>query len=92
MKLEEVFKLIYEKEKGQRAINPKSSANELKEYFESILPDYDRDRVYVSDIKKILTWYNLLIDQEILDFTETEEKEAEQSAEKEGDSGIEKSE
>ena len=92
MKLEEVFKLIYEKENGQKAINPKSSANELKEYFESILPDYDRDRVYVSDIKKILTWYNLLIEQEMLDFTENEEKKADQSSENEDDSGTEKSE
>ena len=81
-KLEEVFKLIFEKEDGKQAISPKSSANDLKAYFEEILPDYDRDRVYVSDIKKILSWYNLLIEKEMLDVSdnddETEEKNEEE--------------
>jgi len=81
-KLEEVFKLIFEKEDGKQAISPKSSANALKAYFEEILPDYDRDRVYVSDIKKILSWYNLLIEKEMLDVSdnddETEEKNEEE--------------
>ena len=78
-KLEEVFKLIYEKEDGKKAISPKASANELKAYFEEILPDYDRDRVYVSDIKKILSWYNLLIEQDMLDVSESTEESEEQT-------------
>ena len=83
-KLEEIFKLIYEKEDGKQAISPKSSANELKAYFEEILPDYDRDRVYVSDIKKILSWYNLLIEKGMIEISEdTEEKSGTEESEKE---------
>jgi len=70
--LKDVFKAIYEKEEGGGALNPKSSGNELKEYFEEILPDFDKDRVYVSDIKKVLLWYNILHDKELLDFSEEE--------------------
>ena len=50
--LADVFKKIFEKENGGKAINHKSSGEELKAYFEEILPDFDRDRVYTSDIKK----------------------------------------
>jgi len=75
--LKEVFKAIYEKENGGEAISHKSSANELKSYFEKIVPDFDKDRVYVSDIKKVLLWYNLLREKEMLDFSEEEKPEAE---------------
>ena len=81
--LKEVFKSIYEKEEGNEALNPKASGNELKKYFEEILPDFDKDRVYVSDIKKVLLWYNILHEKELLDFSEeegeqeTEEKDSE---------------
>ncbi len=77
MPLKEVFKAIYEKENGGEAISHKSSANELKSYFEKIVPDFDKDRVYVSDIKKVLLWYNLLREKEMLDFSEEEKPEAE---------------
>jgi hypothetical protein len=73
--LKEVFKSISEKENGGIAIDPKSPDNKLKEYFESIVPDFDRDRVYVSDIRKILLWYNILLEKEMLDFTENETEE-----------------
>ncbi len=75
VKLVDVFKLIYEKENGGQAVNPKKSNNELKDYFESVLPTYDKDRVYVSDIKKVLTWYNLLIEKEMIDPNVVEENE-----------------
>ena len=77
VKLVDVFKLIYEKEQGGQAIGPKSSGNELKTYFEGVLPTYDKDRVYVSDIKKVLTWYNLLIEKEMIDPNAVEETEEE---------------
>jgi hypothetical protein len=73
--LKEVFKAISEKENGGKAISHKASANELKAYFEAVLPDYDDDRVYVSDIKKVLLWYNILQEKEMLDFSEEEETE-----------------
>lgn len=78
--LKEVFKAIYEKENGGEAITHKSSANELKSYFEKIVPDFDKDRVYVSDIKKVLLWYNLLREKEMLDFSEEEKPEEEDAA------------
>ncbi len=73
--LQEVFKAIAEKEENGPAISHKSSANELKAYFEEVMPDYDKDRVYVSDIKKVLMWYNTLQENDMLDFSE-EEKDA----------------
>jgi hypothetical protein len=76
--LKEVFQAISEKENGGAAIAPKVSANELKAYFAEVLPDYDKDRVYVSDIKKVLQWYNNLQEKDMLDFSETEEEKKEE--------------
>jgi len=73
IKLEDVFKKIYEKEEGKKAISPKSSSSDIKTYFEQVLPEYDKDRVYVSDIKKVLKWYNLLSENNILEFKEEKE-------------------
>ena len=73
--LKDVFKAIYEKENGGISINHKSSADELKNYFAEILPDYDRDRVYVSDIKKVISWYNNLHKFEMLNFDENNEEQ-----------------
>ena len=82
--LKDVFKRIFELENGGPCIDSRSSAEELKNYFEKLLPDYDNNRVYISDIKKVLSWYNLLLENEMMDFEEeeTEEKEAEDEAEK----------
>ena len=74
--LKEVFKAIFDKEEGGTAISHKSSGNELKKYFEEILPEYDQERVYVSDIKKVMLWYNILHEKEMLDFTEVKEDES----------------
>ncbi len=46
----------------------KASSNELREYFAQVLPDFDRDRVHDSDIRKLLQWYNILIANGISDF------------------------
>lgn len=70
--LKEVFKAISDKENGGKTISHKSSANEMKKYFEEVLPEYDKDRVYVSDIKKVFLWYNILQEKEMLDFSEEE--------------------
>jgi len=68
--LREVFEKISVKESGGEAINHKSSKDLLEEYFFEVLPDYDEDRVYPSDIKKIVQWYNLLLKSGIIDFSE----------------------
>jgi hypothetical protein len=74
--LNKVFKAIYEHEGGKAAMNPKkASGKELKEYFRQVLPDYDEERVYNSDIKKIITWYNVLQKLDLLSFEEEEQDE-----------------
>lgn len=78
--LKEVFKAISDKENGGPAISSKSSGNELKKYFEQIVPEYDKDRVYTSDIKKVLVWYNSLQEKELLDFTEPETESGDEVA------------
>jgi len=84
--LKDVMKAIHEKEDGGEAISHKSSGNELKSYFEEVLPDYDKDRVYVSDIKKVIQWYNILHEKEMLDFSEEEESEADSEESNQDDS------
>lgn len=60
--LTEVFTNIKNFEEGKEArISPKSDGATLEEYFSQVLPNYDRDRVYASDIKKIIQWYNLIL-------------------------------
>jgi len=83
--LKEVFKTIHEKEDGGKAINHKSSGNELKNYFGGVLPDYDRDRVYVSDIKKVILWYNILHEKDMLDFSDEEEENGAENDRQEDD-------
>ncbi|MDL2223838.1 DUF5606 domain-containing protein [Bacteroidales bacterium OttesenSCG-928-M06] len=70
-----VLENIKKKENGQAITFDKAIKNEeLKSYFESVLPDFDRERVYPSDIKKIMNWYNLLVKEGLTDFTKAEEK------------------
>jgi len=65
--LREVFKKIKEKENGvQTSVSHKDNKDALEEYFFEVLPEYDEDRVYVSDIKKIIKWYNLLQKNDLL--------------------------
>ncbi len=56
----EVFKKIFDKENGEMAISAKVPVAELKKYFGEVLPDYDRERLYVSDMKRVISWYNAL--------------------------------
>jgi len=72
--LREVFRKIQEKEGGGAAIPHKSPDAELKKYFAQALPDYDKDRVYVSDIRKMVLWYNMLRDMGITDFEPPEDE------------------
>ncbi len=82
--LAEVFKKLFEKLSGKETISHKSSPEELKAVLESILPDYDRERVYVSDMKKLVQWYNLLLGLNLLipEEESAEEKKEEGNADK----------
>lgn len=80
--LREVFLRIQLKEKGQKTtVSHKDDKLKLEEYFFEVLPNYDEDRVYASDIKKVVQWYNILVDHGITNFSEaandpTEEEDA----------------
>ena len=70
--LREVLKKIETKENGkQTSISHKDGKDKLEEYFFEVLPDYDEDRVYASDIKKVVQWYNMLQKNDLLNFEET---------------------
>ena len=72
--LNDIFERIYQLEKGQYArVKPKDSKEELESYFFEVFQDYDEERVYASDIKKIIQWYNLLLDSNELKFDLTKE-------------------
>lgn len=71
--LREIFQKISEKEDGKETISHKVPPIELEEFFFEILPDYDEDRVYPGDIKKVIQWYNLLVKNGLTDFTVSEE-------------------
>jgi hypothetical protein len=75
--LSDVFKNIFAKENGGKTIDPKSSNDELKKYMAEILPNYDKERVYVSDIRKLVSWYDILHGNDLLVF-EDEEKESDE--------------
>ncbi|MCC8144726.1 MAG: DUF5606 domain-containing protein [Tannerellaceae bacterium] len=78
--LHEVLTSIKEKENGEKASINHSKANpeELRSYFAEVLPTFDCERVYPSDIKKLLSWYNILIEAGITDFTPQEQEETEE--------------
>jgi len=79
--LSEVFKKIYEKENGGDAIDPKSKPEALKTYFGQVLPTYDKDRVYVSDMKRLFSWYQQALKYGLFDLEEEPKTEEEQKAE-----------
>ncbi|MEM8564819.1 MAG: DUF5606 domain-containing protein [Bacteroidota bacterium] len=56
--LDKVFKKIFKEFEGDMGVTSNSDADELKSFLKHILPEYDQERVYVSDIKKLVTWYN----------------------------------
>lgn len=87
-----VLKNVFDKENGGVCLDPKkASTNEIKAYFEEVLPAYDQERVYVSDMKKLFTWYNILHENNLLVFTdETEEDEAAEATETKEESTEEK--
>ena len=75
--LGKVFDLIHEKENGGPAIDSKTDTGKLKVWFEGILPEYSKDKVYTSDIKKVAQWYNILHKLDLL-IKEEPEKAAEE--------------
>jgi dephospho-CoA kinase len=76
--LRDVFAKIYEKENGVLQFDIKAATpEELVAYFETVMPDYDRERVYLTHIKKIYSWYNILVSNGVVDFVAPEEEASE---------------
>lgn len=76
--LEEVLKKMHKEFGADPGVDANSESSELKSFLKSILPEYDEDRVYVSDIKKLVKWYAILLKHAPQIF---EEKEQEQTSE-----------
>jgi hypothetical protein len=79
--LADVLRNIYKKENGGKCLDAKSNPEEIKKYFGEILPEYDKERVYVSDMKRVISWYNLLQEHNLIDLEKSEDelKEEEKS-------------
>ena len=81
--IEKVFQAIFKKENGAKIPDILNNNDLIKKYFEEVLPSYDKERVYVSNMKKVLTWYNILVDNNLIDLEEKVETEPEKTEEKE---------
>lgn len=71
--LADIFFMIHEKSEGKETTSHKAQVEELKSKFKELVPEYDEDRVYVSDIKKVFQWYNQLHSHELLEVIDKEE-------------------
>jgi len=78
--LKEVFEKMFNVLDGKLAMSPKSSKNDLMAFFETVLPDYNQEQVYPSDVKKLVQWYNLFHKYGMLTFDDKEEDSAEAEA------------
>ena len=74
--LKDVLQAIFDKEKGEKCLDPKSTDEKgLRDYMKSVLPEYDEERVHTSDLKKLFNWYNLLHGSGLLTAEEKESDE-----------------
>lgn len=74
--LREILAGFHEKLEGKAAPEFKNENEKLKTFFAEMLPDYDKERVYVSHMQKIVSWYNLLMEHNLLDFSQQAEEPA----------------
>jgi cobalamin biosynthesis protein CobT len=73
--LKEIFLKIKEKTNGEKALSHKSPQEELMAYFEEIVPECDKEKVYPHHVRKMIEWYNILQENYLLDFEEDEDEE-----------------
>ena len=79
VRLAQILQAIKQKENGEViSFSSSITTEELKTYFSQVLPNFDRDKVYPSDIKKVMNWYNLLVKEGLADFEEEEEPESDE--------------
>ena len=73
--LRDVFKAMAEVTEGKEALSHKSSKDDLEDFFGEVLPKFDQERVYASDIKKVVQWFNILVKNDLLSILEEEVSE-----------------
>ena len=89
--LDRVLQSIKQKENGEViSFSPSISTEELRTYFSKVLPNFDRERIYPSDIKKVMNWYNLLIKSGLTEFEEEKEPASEENENIEENENVEK--
>jgi len=84
--LRTVLKNAFKLEEGKKiVVDAKSSPDVLREYFAKVLPNFDKERIYPTDIKKFILWYNLLVEKNIIDFMQEPEAEENEETAKTGE-------
>lgn len=81
LSLSELLTKMFEKTGGKETISRNADPAEMKSLMAELVPDYDRDRVHVSDMKKIVSWYNILVAAGMTDFTVEDPEEEAQAGE-----------
>jgi len=72
--LSDIFDIIAKKENAKQSISHRANKKDLIQYFEEILPNYDVERVYISDIKKVIQWYNAMQTAGLIELPQAEKK------------------
>ena len=72
--LADILRNIFKKENGAKCIDNKANPEAIKTYFQGILPEYDKERVHVSDMKRVISWYNLLHENNLVDLEKSEDE------------------
>jgi hypothetical protein len=80
--LREILKSMFEKNQGKEALSHNSAPQEVKDFIDGVVADLDHDRVYASDLRKLVQWYNLLISKNALPFEEEDDKSEDKSEKK----------
>ncbi|HAK70709.1 MAG TPA: hypothetical protein DCM15_04975 [Cryomorphaceae bacterium] len=71
--LKDVFKAMSNVTEGKEALSHKSSKSDLEDFFGEVLPKFDQERVYASDIKKVIQWFNIIVKNNLLSILDTED-------------------
>lgn len=89
--LADVFRNIYKKEDGGKCMSHNEKGETIRAYFEEVLPNFEKERVYDSNIRKVLQWYNILKDNDLVDLelSEREKYLAEERAKHEAEEAAE---
>tara|TARA_B100000768_G_C11260691_1_gene368654 strand:- start:493 stop:936 length:444 start_codon:yes stop_codon:yes gene_type:complete len=71
--LKDVFKAMSNVTEGKEALSHKSSKSDLEDFFGEVLPKFDQERVYASDIKKVIQWFNIIVKNNLLSILDAED-------------------